>query len=231
MNWNSVHICSPIQIKKSSQATADIDKNMIAVNKFFSHCFKEIDIKRYRADLQSIPTNNTTDVCQYSDAILKHIPKYLLKTFEKTLLCSKKKVLLPTGQDRRVNNPKAANAANRTDENVTDRIDKLRHLIRQKNIFTIPLKFLTNIGLVNHSIIFDKKIICTREADLSKLFESNKQVAAVTAPDAQMIWHDTPVIQYEQFLLNDNFRQFLETSILWKKVFCMEIQKTPLQNS
>lgn len=61
---------------------------------------------------------------------------------------------------------------------------------------------------------------------MNKLFESNKQVTAITAPDAHIIWHHAPFMQYEQFSLNDNFRQYLKTNILSKKVFHMEIQKT-----
>ena len=75
------------------------------------------------------------------------------------------------------------------------------------------------------------KIIWTIETYLNKLFESNKQVATVTATDAQIIWHDSTFMQYEQFRLNDNFRQYLETSMLLKKVFCMWIKKTSLQKS
>lgn len=68
-----------------------------------------------------------------------------------------------------------------------DKIDKFTNLINQQNTCRVPLKFLTNIGLVNHPIKFDTKIICTLETDLKKVFESNKQVATVTAPDAQII--------------------------------------------
>ena len=80
----------PYSHLKNSHAANDIDANMITVNNFFVHWFKKIDIKRYRDDLQILPTNNTTDIYQYFGAILKHIPKDPLKAFEKTLLYSKK---------------------------------------------------------------------------------------------------------------------------------------------
>ena len=44
-----------------------------------------------------------------------------------------------------------------------------------------------------------------------------------------MIWHDTPFIEYEQLRLNSNFRQYLETSVIPKKIFRMGTQKTSLQ--
>ena len=62
--------------------TADMDKNLITANNFFAHCIKEIDIKRYGDDLQILPSNNAVDIYQYSDTILKHMPKDVLKKFE-----------------------------------------------------------------------------------------------------------------------------------------------------
>ena len=63
---------------------------------------------------------------------------------------------------------------------------------------------------------------------MNKLFESNKQGTVLTVPDAQIIWHCAPFILYKQFRLKDNFRQYLETSILLKNFFHMGIKKTPL---
>ena len=77
MNSKSVHICLPVQIKRNSASKSDIDANMITLNNLFVHCSKEIDIKKYRDDLQVLLTNNATDICQYSNAILKHMPKDL----------------------------------------------------------------------------------------------------------------------------------------------------------
>lgn len=82
-------------------------------------------------------------------------------------------------------------------------------MINKKNICTIPLKLLTDNELVNHPIKIDTKFICTFEADLSKLFESNKLVTAIADLDAKIIWHNAPFIHYEQLKLNDNFRQYL----------------------
>ena len=56
------------------------------VNNIFTHWNKEIDIKRYTDDLQILPTNDATDIYQYSDEILKLMLKDQLKTNEKTLL-------------------------------------------------------------------------------------------------------------------------------------------------
>ena len=141
-----------------------------------------------------------------------------------------KKFPLPNCKVRRAiasNNTTKANATNRTDENLTDRIGKFTNLIGQKNTYRVSLKFLTNIDLVDQPIKLNTKIMYTFETYLNKLFESNKQVATVTTSDAEIIWHDAPFIQYEKFRLNGNFRQYLET-YCQKKVFRMGIQETPL---
>ena len=64
---------------------------------------------------------------------------------------------------------------------------------------------------------------------MKKLFESKKKVTIIGAPDAQVIFTKVPFIQYEQFLLDKNFRQYLETMMVSKKVLRMGVQKIPIQ--
>ena len=69
---------------------------------------------------------------------------------------------------------------------------------------------------------------------MNKLFESKKLLAAGVAlpsADAQIIFTTAPFIQYEQMLLDKNFRQYLETIMVSKKILRMEAQKTPLQKT
>ena len=61
------------------------------------------------------------------------------------------------------------------------------------------------------------------------MFESKKKVTAIGAPDAKIIFTKAPFIQYEQFLLDKTFRQYLETIIISKKILRMGVQKSPLQ--
>lgn len=101
----------------------------------------------------------------------------------------KKKIQLLTKGDRRLHN--SNNTENETDNNLTKRI---KNLLRQsiKNVYRIPLRFLTEIGLINHTIKIDTKIICILKTDLSKLFKSNKVVITIADPDVKIIWHDAP---------------------------------------
>ena len=73
------------------------------------------------------------------------------------------------------------------------------------------------------------------ETNLAKLFESRKVLASTTttapAPDAEIIFTRAPFIQYEQILLDKNFRQHLETIMVSKKIIRMGAQKTPIQKN
>ena len=73
-----------------------------------------------------MPLTNTFDVYRYSDQLLKHMPKDALKTIENDLLYSKKKVVIyRNDNDRRAHyTTMNATAGNRTDENLTERIER-----------------------------------------------------------------------------------------------------------
>ena len=69
---------------------------------------------------------------------------------------------------------------------------------------------------------------------MKKLFESRKVLAtgtAIPAPDAKVIFTKAPFIQYEQILLDKNFRQYLETIMASKKILRTGTQKTQIQKS
>ena len=92
VNPSNIHICFPIKIKKKSDNTADIDKDLITVNIFFAHWVKEISITKYGSDKELPPTFSPWEIYQYSDQLLKHMSKDSLKTIQKTHLFSKKPV-------------------------------------------------------------------------------------------------------------------------------------------
>ena len=69
---------------------------------------------------------------------------------------------------------------------------------------------------------------------MKKLFESRKLLTsgtAIPAPDAKIILTKEPFIQCEQILLDKNFRQYLETIMVSKKILRMGTQKTPIQKN
>ena len=66
---------------------------------------------------------------------------------------------------------------------------------------------------------------------MKRLFEPWKVLAAgtaITAPDAKVIFTKALFIQYEQILLDKNFRQYLKTIMVSKKNLRMGVQKIPI---
>ena len=67
----------------------------------------------------------------------------------------------------------------------------------------------------------DFQILLTdKEKDMKRLFESRKVLAtgpAIPVPSAKIIFTEVPYVQYEQILLDKNFRQYLETIMVSKK--------------
>ena len=70
---------------------------------------------------------------------------------------------------------------------------------------------------------------------MDKLFESRKVLASTTTTipeaDAEILFTRAPFIQYEQILLDKNFRQHLETIMVSKKMLRMGVQKTPIEKT
>ena len=92
VNPSNIHLCFPMKFKKWSNEASDIDDDLIAVNNFFAHLIKEISITKYVSDKELIPTFFPYEIYQYSDSMLKQLPKHALKKLEKTLLYSKQAV-------------------------------------------------------------------------------------------------------------------------------------------
>ena len=70
------------------------------------------------------------------------------------------------------------------------------------------------------------------ETNMDNLFESRKFLASTASTDevdAEIIFTRAPFIQYEQILLDKNFRQHLETIMVSKKILRMGVQKAPIQ--
>ena len=64
---------------------------------------------------------------------------------------------------------------------------------------------------------------------MKKLFESNTKVNAIGALDAKIIFTKAPFLQYEQFLLDINFRQYLKIIMVSKKMLRIGVQKTSIR--
>lgn len=177
MNWSNIHFCLPIQIKSKKKSANDIDRAIIAADIVFVDWMKEIDIKRYRDNSQSLPTCNSTNIYQYSGTLLKYMPKDVLKTFQNTLLYSKEDIMLTGGRNKHVHN--SNNLTLRKNNNITKTLASYKNSSKNKMVYRTPLRILCNIGLLNFPVKLVTKIICILETNMNKLFESAQKVTAL----------------------------------------------------
>ena len=234
VNPNGIHICFPIKIKSKTNNAADIDADLITVNKFFAYWVKEMSVTRYGSDKELPPTFSPWEIYQYSDSMLKHLLADSLKTICKTLLYDKQPVYYTdTSYDRRNHNANGVNltglnaaaqaskkAAQAKDLNIDKRIANFQNLLKNERIYRVPLRYFCGIGKINFLTKIDYRIKLFLETNKNKLFESKKLLAlgvAIPSADAQIIFTKAPLIQYEQIRLDKNFRQYLETIMVSKK--------------
>ena len=207
-NPNNMHICFPTKIKEATNNDANIDTDVITVNNFFAHLIKEINITKYGNDRQLMPRISPYEICQYSDAMLKHLTEKSLKKLPKTLLHSNEPVVYnKTNIDRTYN---STTLANFTDYNLDNRITLFQNQLKNELVYRVLLRYFTGIGKINFPLKIGFKIKCHLETDMKKLFESKKKVTAISAPDVKIIFTKATFIQFEQFLLDKNFRQYLK---------------------
>ena len=197
-NYSTMEICLPLKFTKKSNKAQQMDANMITVNNFFGHWFTDIDIRRRPDDMRILPTNNSVDIYQHSNALMKYLPEKSVKKLLKTMLYSIKPVYLEKNVDRKPNND--TSDAKWTDLNLTYRLAQLKDYIFEKD--RIPLSCIADLGLVNFSTNTATKIIITLERNMNRSFESNKKVTAIPdSLDALINIYDRPYISYQEINL------------------------------
>ena len=200
-NYSSMKICLPLKFTKKTNKALQMDAQIMTVNIFFGHWFTDIDIRPFSDNMRILPTNNNVDICQYSNAQMKYLPKKLVKKLLKTMLQSNKAVYLDKDVDRRFHNSGDANK--RTDLNLTYCLAQLKDYLFEKHVYRIPLSLIVDLDLVNFSMKTDTKIIITLERNMNNLFESNKKVTAISDnPDALIQIYDGPYISYQEINLS-----------------------------
>ena len=120
------------------------------------------------------------------------------------------------------------------DLNTDECITKFKEQRKNEHVYRVPLRYFTDLPKVNFPTKIDYRIRIHLEKDMKRLFESRKVGAtgtAIPAPNAKIIFTKVPYIQYEQILLDKNFRQYLETIMVAKEILRMGTQKTPLQET
>ena len=122
-----MEICLPWKFTKKANKALQMDVQMIIVNKFFGHWFTDIYIRRYPDDLRILPTDNSVDVYQYSNAQMKYLPEKSVEKLLKTALYSNKPLYLTKDVNRRSYNGNSD--AKRADPNLTYRLVELKNYI------------------------------------------------------------------------------------------------------
>ena len=118
--------------------------------------------------------------------------------------------------------------------NIEERITKFQNQLYNEYVYRIPLRYFTDLGKINFPLKIDFRIKCHLDTDLKILFEPKKVLAAGSAlpsPGAKIVFTKAPFIQYEKLLLDKNFREYLETIMVSKKILRMGAQKTPIQKT
>ena len=156
------------------------------------------------------------------------MPKKAALTFLKTFLYCNKSVYLNTDVDRRPNNDDQI--ADRSDLNLTGRLDKLTDLIFKIFFYRIPLGLTVDLDLINFCVKADTKFLITVERDMNKFFETNKK-AAVTpeAPDALIQFHDKPYSAYEEINLTKTMDIYLSGILRSEQALRMGVVPFPYQ--
>ena len=96
------------------------------------------------------------------------------------------------------------------DLNIDDRISLFKDKLKNEYVYIIPLRYFSDVGKINFPRKIDYRIKLFLETDMERLFEYRKALAANTtilAVDAEIIFTRAPFTQYEQILLDKNFRQ------------------------
>ena len=177
-----------------------MDVQMMTVNNCFWHWFTDIDIKRYPDDMGILPTNDSVDIYQYSNAKMKYLLEKWVKKLLKTILYSNDPVYLTKNVDKRLHNDNSD--AKRTDPNLTYHLAQLKDYIFEKHVHRILLSLIGDLGLVNFLFKTNTKIILTLERNMNRLFESHKKVTAIPDnPDALIQFYDRPYISYQEINL------------------------------
>ena len=125
--------------------------------------------------------------------------------------------------------------AHARDVNIEKRIELFGNQLKNEFIYRIPLRYFSDIGKINFPTKVDYRIKLQLETSMAKLFESKKLLSSTTTtaldPDVDILFTRAQFIQYEQILLDKNFRQHLETIMVSKKIIRMGAQKTPIQKT
>ena len=137
--------------------------------------------------------------------------------------------MLTGSKDRKSNT--STDIKDRQGANLVWRLNNLRGDLKEENYYRIPLEYLLSLGLVYFAYQLDTRFIFRLETNLNRLFESNAKANIPDAPDAQIIFHDTPYISYPQIKLTDNFLVYANGVLRVRGALRTDVLLDPYQQS
>ena len=154
------------------------------------------------------------------------MPEKALKTYENTLLYSKKSVTITGSRDRRLNNDD--DTKNRSDPNLHDRIDKFKNVINQKRVYRIPLRYLIYIGwLTSLKISARDSFSCLKITIVNYLSLMLKLRLPYQNQMSRSIFMERPIFHIGSL----NFEVYFNSSLRSKKFLRTGIKMTSYQQS
>ena len=175
-----------------------------------------------------LPTNNSIDTYQYSNAQMKYLPEKSAKKLLKTMLYSNKPVYLEKDADTRPNNKNRDDK--RTGPNLTYCLAQLRNYIFQKHIYRILLSLIFDLGLGNFSFKIDLRMILALEKNMNQLSESNKKMTEIPDnPDALIQFYDRPYISCREINLSKSADLYFTGILRSQTAFTQGILTSPYQ--
>ena len=230
-NYATMEIVLPVWFVKKSNKAQQLDDDLMPVNNFFCRWFTEIDIKRYPDDIKTLPTDKTLSIYDYANAQLKYLPKNSVKKIRKSFLYSNLPVYLPANTNRRPNNDN--DDVDRSDPNLTWRLNNLHDHTFLKNEYRTPLGLLADLGLCNFPVQTDTRITITLERNLNKLFEDTKKCAAIptTDPDASIEFWDRSYIDYQEITLSSTWETYFKEIQQNESALRMRVLPNPYQQT
>ena len=81
-NFSTMKIClTYVKFTKNFNKALQMDAQMITRKNFFGYWFTDINIRRYPDNMRILPTNNSVNIYQYSNAQMKYLPEKSQKNF------------------------------------------------------------------------------------------------------------------------------------------------------
>ena len=167
-NPSSITLCLALQLTNAGKS-GKMAATTIACNNFISRYIKDINIVKFRTE-ENITPQQSLSVAEYCEFALDTFDSDHFNLAQQILHSSRK----PNKSERRSNAAGTTNQqkADRTSENINERIAKYTSVQNSNNLYIINLSLFSNFFYINDLVPTAITLRLTLEQDMRKLFES-----------------------------------------------------------